>query len=269
LWGAGSFGGGLGGGAMRIVSAGAAAGNRLRIGFSLPPKFTRTYVPDDSARPGVFSLLPVTGSKGPNGEEVLPILVATCERPPSTETTDLTYLDVVLESPMMGSPALYELRILQAIHATTGEILATGSVLVLGVDEVQLPPSTNVERSARDFADTDILGTMDIGPDGDYLSDSGVEAFKARVVRRALVKRNGFPWAPNYGLGLGEYVKQNPRGQTITNLAVSAESQFRQDPSASQVSVTLTRDGGVLRMTVDATLKDGTTRRLKVPIVAI
>jgi hypothetical protein len=275
LWGAGSFGGGVGVGFMQIRGVGVVAENRIRIEFSLPLRLNRTFVAGDAARPGVFAVEPVPGTLDPENQPPRPVRIVAVERPPITDMTTAEaqpFADLILDRPLSGFPGVYELRILASVFSQAGDELPTGSAYFPGLDLLSTSPATAEDVSNVDFATTpsvDLLGTISVGDEGDYDLDDPIAGFKARAIRRAVVRPAGFAWAPTYGLGLPDYVKRLARSKTLVDLAVSAEREFSKDPAAKKVAVTFSRPTpNVLKMVLDATLVDGKTRRITASILS-
>jgi hypothetical protein len=81
-------------------------------------------------------------------------------------------------------------------------------------------------------------GTLVIGPNGDYTSESGVSLLKKLILRRLTTSLGGFFHLPEYGIGLEDKVLVHD--SDLPRLKRQIEHQIAREPDISEASVQLT-----------------------------
>jgi phage baseplate assembly protein W len=93
------------------------------------------------------------------------------------------------------------------------------------------------DQALEDFYGTDILFTDDfpVGPQGDYLEVSGKDNLYQAVLRRLLVKPGEYAYRPDYGVGVGSYVKRAGSKSVKDELGRKIVEQLMKDPRIEKV----------------------------------
>ncbi len=101
---------------------------------------------------------------------------------------------------------------------------------------------------------TTIGGTLVIGPDGDYVVESGESLLKKLILRRLTTAPGAFFHIPTYGLGLQEKTLVKPA--TLGTLKRQIEQQVTQEPELQDVSASIVwvPANGILEVRVSGTL---------------
>jgi hypothetical protein len=120
----------------------------------------------------------------------------------------------------------------------------------------------NVLRS-----DTDVGGTLIVGSDGDYSSQSGGDFLNKLVIRRLTTELGAFFHLTSYGLGLRN---KEPLGNSdLVRLRVSIETQLSREPEFSKVHVRLVLStDNSMTIEVRAILRRSNTQVL-IPVTAL
>ena len=100
-------------------------------------------------------------------------------------------------------------------------------------------------------------GTLQIGTDGDYRMESGVEYERKMIIRRLTTDPGGFFYLPDYGAGIA--TKRNYSTAALPRLQRELQRQVMLEPSvaSAQVTVTLHPGQGILNIVVAAKLRNG------------
>jgi len=287
-WGYASWGGGGGGGALVFLGVAANRENVFRFEFSVPVYFSGILDPKDAAHPSKWSISPVAGTVGLDGNPVRPLLVSEVFIPgpaDGVETEDLgRFVDVVCDRAMTPFPALYD------VAAT--DIWARDLLTNIAMVEVQVPavfkriepPQIATPSLTRDFANSQtltgarsslpdptnplVLGTIQVDDTGDYAFDEGIVNLRKRVIRRLVTKKNAFAHLPGYGVGIPEQGKRLAISSVVQDLAAEAEAQIALEPDVSKVKVRPIVDPntpGLVRFQVFVRPRSGPPQRFDVP----
>lgn len=176
---------------------------------------------------------------------------------PSTGTTYTTIGVLMVDSTTFDITVLEMLGDHFTDHSVTATLLASDgspfspvAATFLGTVETIDPiESVSLDRYLdRDLAnppfqaDADgFAGTLQIGANGDYVSDSGVDLVKKLVMRRLSTPLGGFPHLPGYGVGLA--IKEPIIGSgNLATLKTTIQTQIRLEPDVENVLVGLTLD---------------------------
>lgn len=117
--------------------------------------------------------------------------------------------------------------------------------------------STPAEIAAakRAIADgnRDVAATVDVFHDGDFLPEMpevvGVVALAQRLARRIQTPRGFFPWWPNEGLDISEFLLSRTPTWQIAN-QVKEEIKRDEQVSDAHVKATLSTDGSEVRVEI-------------------
>lgn len=99
------------------------------------------------------------------------------------------------------------------------------------------PPVT--DEATRDLFGYDVMWRQDFvtTTNGDYARVGGRENLKAAVYRRLVTRPGEFRFRPDYGVGVGNYVKKAATSATLDQLKVRIVEQLSQDPRVGVVDV--------------------------------
>jgi hypothetical protein len=117
--------------------------------------------------------------------------------------------------------------------------------------------STPVEIAAAKQAiadgNRDVAATVDVFHDGDFLLEMpevvGVVALAQRLARRIQTSRGFFPWWPNEGLNISDYLLSRTPTWQIAN-QIKEEIKRDQQVADAHVRATLSADGSQLRVEI-------------------
>lgn len=232
--------------------------NLIRVTFNVAPRFTLLNDPNDAASADRYSIAPVDGTFGRDGDPAKPVTVVFIEQ---VEDTGGTVLDLILDRPMSPAPAQYDLTFTGLVTAVGQIPFATTTITFLAVFKGISPPTPDLAINNRDIANpqslsalydplpistgqdlNELLGTYQPDAQGDLAFDEGLTAYKKRVFRRLITKRGTFAHLPNYGVSVPQTVQQLARIGVREQLAIEAESQIRQEPETVDVSVNIVID---------------------------
>lgn len=257
---------------LYLVQAVAVRENAVRLTFNVPVRYTGVLGPNDASQVELYTVTPVEGSAGADGEPtraVLPVLVTKV----SNEDVGLaSVVDVWVDRPFSPHPSLYQVQVTDLVDAAGDPIETTLSALqFIGVYRQLRPVTPEAMVANRDIANpqtlggalsatlpnplsASVLGTFPVDSTGDYAPDRGLESYRKRVLRRLMTRRGAFAHLPrDYGVSVPDHVKQLARPGVIEALAADAEEQIRQEPETVEVRVTTElRAGGVLVLHVFA-----------------
>ena len=232
--------------------------NALRLTFTEPPRYTQLGSPNDAADPRRYTLSPVPGSTGRDGEPARPVSIARVDAVAGAEGR---VLELWTDRPLSPYPAAYELAVSGLVSATTTVPLPAFAVGFPGLHKGIPPLVPEFVLDNRDIANPQtrqgifdplpveegqaldpLLGTFPVDSRGDLAFDEGLAGYKKRVMRRLTTRRGKFAHLPNYGVSILQSVKQLARAGVRETLASEAESQIRQEPETVDVSVSLIVD---------------------------
>lgn len=100
-------------------------------------------------------------------------------------------------------------------------------------------------------------GTLQIGTDGDYRMEGGVEYERKMIIRRLTTDPGGFFYLPDYGAGIA--AKRNYSTASLPRLQRELQRQVMLEPTvaSAQVTVTLQPAQGILNIVAVAKLRSG------------
>lgn len=262
-WGSGPWGGAGSGGGLQLLTALAVRENVVRLAFNEPVFFSTLLEPADASRVELYSVVPIPGSAGDDGEPTRPVsVVATALATGVPGATSGTVVDLFLDRPMTSFPSVYAAAAMNIFSADLADLLASGTAQVIGVYRRLSPPSLESPEQSRDLAcpqtlegarsaglarpeNPDLLGTYTADPGGDYALDSGTENLRKRILRRLTSRRNGFAHLVGYGVGIPQQGKRLVRSSVLTDLGAEAERQIALEPDVSKVRVVPVPDPNV------------------------
>ena len=256
-WGAGAWGSsswGAESGELLVVFCEAVRENCVRIEFSEAPLFNGLLTPNDGSSIDRYSVAAVSGASL-DGEPVRPVL------PVFVELADVAgsggrFVDVWVDRPFTGYPALYSLATNGLVTASGGVPLSTGaSALFFGARAGHLPPTAEhtvagrdllIAQTAREYEGSNVpgnppAGIIPVDAAGDYASGTPLAGYRTRVIRRAVTVLGSFASLPRtYGTRLSQGVKRPMRQGDAEDAAAQIEAQVRLEPETLSVSVTTT-----------------------------
>jgi hypothetical protein len=277
--------------------------NVVRLTFDVEPYYSGLLDPPDASIPAHYSIVPVLGTSGYDGQPTRPVTVIVV-----TQTAgDADSLDLTLDRPMSPYPSQYVI--------TFGGIEGSEEIAVIGQEGMSfvlggdpnnelapdptvasfygsyralVAPQTAAATPSRDIANPQTLsalatatpyvtsalalGTFVVDSSGDYATDQGVISYKKRVLRRAIVKPGGFKHAPLYGVGIPSYGKKLASPSLRLQLAAAWESQVKQEPETATVTVTPTTNPNYPNLTffnLAAEMKSGQKVNFSVPFATV
>ena len=276
-WGGGGWGGGAAPFALTLAVA--RRENVIRLEFDATVYWSNLGDLFDAARPSLFSVAPVAGTIGHDGQPARPVTPSNVYVPTDVDPALAGYfLDVVVDRTMSPYPAQYVVTAsgLATDAAGTALLDPTQATLQLfGVAMQIVPPSDHLHERAGDFANPQTLlaaqragianpqasqlGTYSPDGSGDYAVERGVDAWKARVVRMVLAKRGSFQHGPrDRGAGLGSSLKLRATGARLVQIQSAIEAEVLADPDTASAQVTaLIQPSGLYRVTILAKLRNG------------
>lgn len=275
-WGRDPWGGSVG--AFEFQGAVAIAENLVRLFFSQAPYFSALLDPADASRLEHYAIQPDTSTRGNDGTAARPVSVLYAR-----VGADPNSIDLVLDRPLTSFPSGYTITVTCLEDAATRTPMATPeSVVFLGSYRRIEPPQLDNPIPSRDFANPQTpgslsgisplspaaiaFGTYVVDDTGDYAFDSGLVAYKKRVLRRGITKKGAFAHLPGYGVGIPSYGKKLASGTLRAQLAADWESQIKQEPETAAVSVTTMTDPsnpGLCWFIVNARMKSGGVARFR------
>jgi len=275
-WGRDPWGGSLGG--FEFQGAVAIAENLVRLYFSEAPYFSGLLDLQDASLLSHYAIEPDTTTQGIDGTtaRAVTVLFARVGADPNT-------IELVLDRPMTPFPSLYTVTVTGVADAATRTPMPTPASLgFIGLYRRIVPPQLESPVPSRDFANpqtpASLLGTSPLSPaaiaygtyvvddTGDYAFDEGLVAYKKRVLRRGITKKNAFAHLPGYGVGIPSYGKRLASAQLRATLAADWESQIKQEPETAAVTVTTMTDPvapGLCWFVVAARMKSGGATKFK------
>jgi len=272
-------------GALALDDALALDENVVRLAFGKTVFFSGLLDPRDASDPSKYTVVPVMGGVGLDGEAVRAVSVVAVELPTIEElpSNDVgRFVDLVLDRPMSAWPTRYTAAVSNVYSADLLQQLASAArAFDAAFKEVQ-PPQFNNPRPARDIGNAPgggqpvgiqagqiALGTFAVGADGDYAFDEGDDGLKKRIVRRLLTIKNRFAHLLGYGVGVTTYGKQLVLASTLARVTADAEAQIRLEPEVAQARVRVVLDEQhpeLVRFIVAVRTRDGAATRFDVPV---
>lgn len=259
-WGAGPWGANQWGAgavtALELRDARAVRENVVRLFFNTAPLFTYTDDPHDAASPLRYSVTPVPGTSGLDGEPTRNVDVVRSDLVLEALTFG-TEIDVTVDRPFSPWDSRYIVAVNQLVAASGGALLAPGftSREFPGLYRILRVPNVDAATPSRDVAnpqtyqdqldplpqagDPLALGVYPVGSDGDYAFDEGIANLRKRIFRRLITRPGAFLHLPTYGVGVPLYGKRLGTAAVRQQIAAEAERQIGLEPDVVAVRVTL------------------------------
>lgn len=272
-WGGSGWGGySLGGGPLVVNGLVAVAENVLQVQFASPIYFSGLLDSPDGSNPAIWTISPVAGTTGYDGQPARLVSVA------SVALADATAQNVNLttDRPMSPYPAQYVVTVNGAYSADLTTQARGQTASTLAVYRVINSPQIEAPAPGRDFANPQtlraaqastiaqpaqtILGSLGYSGDGDYAIDQGDEGLRKRLTRRTFCRKNGFAFLPGYGVGARQRVKTLATTANREALAADCEAQYSQEPEVQRTVVSSHLDSqrpNLARLAVVIVKKDG------------
>jgi len=278
-----------------VLSALAIAENVVQIQFNLPVYYSGLQDPPDSSNSDLYTLTPVAGTVGYDGNPTRPVSVASVAVSLAGQTLPAnaiagTCLDLTLDRPMTPFPSQYVISAEGLFSADLGEALSgsMNSAQLFGLFKGLIPASVELPTPTRDFSNPQslaaaqsnlpvpsnpsFLGVFSVDDTGDYAFDSGMISFKKRVYRRLITNPGGFlHLGQSYGVGIPAQGKKLARAAVVQALAGAAESQIGQEPETQAVKVLVALDPnnpGLVRFNIAIQTKGGQSQKYSAPFQA-
>jgi hypothetical protein len=258
-WGAGPWGANQwGAGAvvdLELLDARAVRENVVRLFFNVAPLFTYTDDPHDAASPLRYSVTPVAGTSGLDGEPTRNVNVVRADLA-LVPLSFGTEIDVTVDRPFSPWDSRYIVAVNQLV-TSSGALLAPGATSreFPGLYRILRVPNVDAATPSRDVAnpqtyqdqldplpqagDPAALGVYPVGSDGDYAFDEGIANLRKRIFRRLITRPGAFIHLPTYGVGVPLYGKRLGTTAVRQQIAAAAEQQIGLEPDVLSVKVTL------------------------------
>lgn len=265
---------------VTLSSAAAAAENAILVAFNEGIYFSQLLDTQDASRASLWSVAPVAGTTGYDGNAARPVTVVSVSPSTTDASGNPTSVTLTLDRPMTPYPAQYAMTASQVWSADLTQVLNNASTTFLAVYGVIDPPQVNVAARGRDFANPQtvsgalastvsqpyqqLLGTLGYSDSHDYAIDDGDAGLLKRLTRRTFTKKNGFAFLPGYGAGITTFVKRLGKASVRDQLAADLESQYAQEPEVAKAIVALRPDTAkpqLTRLSIFIQKKSGRTAR--------
>ena len=288
-WGSGSWGGGGSGGVLTLLGVLAVRENVFRLEFSTGVYFSTILDPDDASIPEKYTVAPVAGTFGLDGNPARPLLVAEVllpiDLPGGVPEADVgRFVDIVTDRPMTPWPAMYDVTLTDVHSFDLLASIASETRRVPAVYKRVAPPTVDSNTPTRDIANAQtrsaaleslpdpnnpiVLGTIQVDDAGDYAFDEGATNLKKRIIRRLVTRPGAFAHLPNYGVGVPDHGKRLALSSVVADLAAAAEAQIALEPEVARVRVVPVVDPntpGLVRFRVLVKPRSGQSQRFDVP----
>lgn len=256
-WGGGEWGKtpwGAGEAELALLDAQVIRENCIRLEFSVAPLFDGLLTPHDASNPGRFAVAAVSGIAldGESVRPVLPVLVQIA----SVTAGAGRFLDVWVDRPLTGYPAIYRVSANGLISQSGGSALSPGaSTTFYGVRAGKPPPTTEHLVASRDLLIAQTIrelegahvpgdpqasvGVLAVDSSGDYASGTPLAGYRTRVIRRAASVLDSFSHLPSgYGTRLPSLVKTPFHQAGADAVAAQIRAQVMLEPETISVTVT-------------------------------
>lgn len=232
-YGLGAFGGAAS--SLSVEAAWPISTHTVRVELSAEPKHVSAFDVGDALNPASWTVLKLV-----TGYQFTVI---------GAELHDATHVDVHvlealgnhLETHRVTAVGLLANAGFPASNPLTADFLGT----VQTIDPLQ---AVALDRFLdRDLAnpplqgDSGFSGTLQIGADGDYETESGIPLAKKLVIRRIATPRGAFPHLPRYGIGILEKEPIQGSGNLVA-LRTEIESQLLEEPDIEDARAALMLD---------------------------
>lgn len=209
---------------LTVVNAWAISTHAVRVELSGEPAHVDSFDEGDALNPLTWTLNNITAGRP------LTIVMAAVN---SSTTVDLTTLEALgdhLETHTATAVGLLSLTGVPAV----APLSASFPGVVQTVDPVD---TANLDFRDRDFANPPFqtarglgaAGTLIIGADGDFATESGAALTRKLVLRRMSTPRGAFRHLPNYGVADLEKEPVGSAGDLVAKLR-EYEQQAKQEP---------------------------------------
>lgn len=218
---------GSGGGRLSVSNAFAAATDIVRVTLTAQPAASSPVAPGDALNPMTWQVVRL----------------------------DTNVAFTVVSVAAYDPPFVYDIF----TYEKFGSVLVEHTVTAVGLvspdgDPAQSPLSANflgvltdqpreTQHESVDLAnpptpnEMQFGGTLQIGADGDYATDSGITLLKKLIFRRLTTRPGEFFHLPTYGIGLS--VKEPLPISDLVKLKKQIELQIAQEPDVDQVAANL------------------------------
>jgi hypothetical protein len=250
---------------MTMASMLAVATGTVQVTFSSPPLAQSPNGTNDALNPQSWTLTRLdTGATFPvvsvvplNEDEVSPVdfLVSIYGTFPDFSVTLQAATPTLLaaDGSTIGTPFTATCPGLIAVAVSNPDELA--SSMSLSPTDIANPPFSGLTGG----------GTLQVGPDGDYVSDTGITLLKKLIIRRLFTSLGGFYHLPDYGAGLA--VKSPlPLGEVVKfqqNIVQQVQKETGVAKAAAQVTV---QAGVVVQVQIAVQTTQGATFSIGIPL---
>lgn len=274
--------------APSLVSAIAVSENVLQLTFSQPVYFSGLLdIPDASSRKR-YTLTPQPGSYGMDGTLAKPLGVASVQQVQTPNTYLGQVLNLTTDRPMTPNPAQYTVQCngLFGLDRVTPLNPSGSSLPFTSTFKLLQPPQIETIAPRGDVANPQTLEGITAGltPNpqqislgsfvvnaGDYATETGLVAYKARLYRRMITAVDGFLHlaGKNYGAGLLQYGKKLGSSSIRAQLLAAIEQQAGLEPETAAVAAKSTpnnQNPGEMFIVLMAKTKFGQSLKLVAPV---
>lgn len=279
-WGSASWGGSAWGDGevdgLALLSATPIRENVVRLEFNAAVFFNGLLSPKDGSNAEKYAVTPVAGTAGDDGLPARPVTAVLVERA-VFEMAAGRFLDVSVDRPFSPRPARYSVAASRLFTADGLPLFAGMNIaefdglrrglpaplapLVLGRTDLASPVRS-------DPADPDLVA-LAVDESGDYAADAGPEAFRKRVTRRIMSRRDGFAFLVGYGVGTPDLVKRLARDSTRARLAAEAENQVKLEPETKDARARVEQVApGVFRLRLEVLTRSGESVSVVAPLAS-
>lgn len=240
-WGLGPW--GLGSATLSIVSALAVSEREVIITLASAPMAVSTIGVGDALNPRTWTV-----ENGDTGFEFVTLSVKQLS-PTVYEIYLLQKLGSYLVTHTVSAPGM--------IDPSGGLIGPPSSYDFFGCEAVELSSTkvglVDLKNPMTD--PTSLSGTLVVGTDGDYDTESGVELLRKLLIRRLITTPGQWFYFTGYGLGIR--VQEPLRFTDKNSLRAEVQRQVQQEPelTAARVSVQTDARQGIVTFIVDARLR--------------
>lgn len=241
-------------GTISIAAAWATTTHGVRVTLSDEVAHTDSFAPGDATNPLTWSVTNLTT------EDTLTVASATMVDDVTVDLAVLEPLGDDLETLSVVATGLVDVTgvaLSSPISATFAGLVETvDPVDAVRVDFRDRDLANPITQSARGFG---IGGTLVIGDDGDFETESGAKLLRKLVIRRMNTPRGAFRHLPDYGCATLEKEPIATGGDLVTYLR-KVERQAKQEPDAIDARARGSIDRtGVLIVQLVVTMSGGAT----------
>jgi hypothetical protein len=230
---------------ISLVSALALRENMVRLTFDADIYYSAVLDSGDASDTARYLFTPDAASRGSDGLPPRFILAA------RADLFDARTIDLWVDRRFSPYPSRYIIDVNGLLEAVTLDPLVTHTASFLGCTRGVPQLTLEAGISNRDLANPQdngteaSLGTFPVDDTGDIANDGGLIGYKKRVLRRLSTRKGRYKHLPNYGTLAYDSIKMLARPGVIQQIADDAESQIRQEPETTQVSVKVVMQGSL------------------------